>query len=346
MINLVSGNLLEAQTEALVNTVNCVGVMGKGIALQFKQAFPDNFEDYSQACNKGKVRIGKMFVYRTDRMFHPKYIINFPTKRHWKAKSRLEDIELGLKDLVKVIKDLNIKSIAVPPLGSGLGGLNWEEVKSRILKVLDGFPDVEVLLYEPKGAPKSDKIPIATSKPNMTRGRALLIRLLDIYRSQGYRHNLLEIQKLMYFLQEAGEKLRLKFKKNNYGPYAENLHHVLQRIDGHYIRGYGDRSGKSEVYLLEKAVEEAESFLKSDDDAQSRLDSVARLIRGFETPYGMELLATVYWVAKETPEDVKDPDRVIRKIQEWSPRKKFKMHPQHITKALKRLEQENWLRAA
>jgi len=346
MINLVSGNLLEAQTEALVNTVNCVGVMGKGIALQFKQAFPDNFEDYSQACNKGKVRIGKMFVYRTDRMFHPKYIINFPTKRHWKAKSRLEDIELGLKDLVKVIKDLNIKSIAVPPLGSGLGGLNWEEVKSRILNVLDDFPDVEVLLYEPKGAPKSDKIPIATSKPNMTRGRALLIRLLDIYRSQGYRHNLLEIQKLMYFLQEAGEKLRLKFKKNNYGPYAENLHHVLQRIDGHYIRGYGDRSGKFEVYLLEKAVEEAESFLKSDDDAQSRLDSVARLIRGFETPYGMELLATVYWVAKETPEDVKDPDRVIRKVQEWSPRKKFKMYPQHITKALKRLEQENWLRAA
>jgi len=164
MIHLVSGNLLEAQTEALVNTVNCMGIMGKGIALQFKQAFPDNFNDYSQACSKGKVRIGKMFVYRTDSMFHPKYIINFPTKRHWKAKSRLEDIELGLKDLVRIIKDLNIKSIAVPPLGSGLGGLNWGEVKSRILDALDNVPDVRVLLYEPKGAPKSDKIPIATTK--------------------------------------------------------------------------------------------------------------------------------------------------------------------------------------
>ena len=215
MIHLVSGNLLEAETEALVNTVNCVGVMGKGIALQFKQAFPDNFKDYAQACDKGKVRMGRMFVYRTDRMFHPKYIINFPTKRHWKAKSRLEDIELGLKDLMRVIKDLGIKSIAVPPLGSGLGGLNWEEVKRKIIDSFDGVLDVEVLLYEPKGAPKSDEIPIATSKPRMTRGRALLVKLLDIYRSQGYRHNLLEIQKLMYFLQEAGEKLRLKFKKYN-----------------------------------------------------------------------------------------------------------------------------------
>ena len=346
MIQLSSGNLFEAQTEALVNTVNCVGVMGKGIALQFKQAFPENFKDYAQACNKGKVRIGKMFVYRTDSMFHPKYIINFPTKRHWKVTSRLEDIELGLKDLVKILKDLNIKSIAVPPLGSGLGGLNWEEVKGQIIDAFDDIPGVEIILYEPKGAPKSDKIPIATSKPKMTRGRALLIRLLDIYRSQGYRHNLLEIQKLMYFLQETGEKLRLKFKKHNYGPYAENLHHVLQRIDGHYIRGYGDRSGKYEVYLLEGAIGEADSFLKNDEDARKRLDSVARLIRGFETPYGMELLATVYWVTKESPEVAKDPDLVIIKVQEWSPRKKFRMRPQHITKALNRLKQENWLKAA
>ena len=346
MIHLVSGNLLEAETEALVNTVNCVGVMGKGIALQFKQAFPDNFKDYAQACDKGKVRMGRMFVYRTDRMFHPKYIINFPTKRHWKAKSRLEDIELGLKDLMRVIKDLGIKSIAVPPLGSGLGGLNWEEVKRKIIDSFDGVLDVEVLLYEPKGAPKSDEIPIATSKPRMTRGRALLVKLLDIYRSQGYRHNLLEIQKLMYFLQEAGEKLRLKFKKYNYGPYAENLHHVLQRIDGHYIRGYGDRSGKSEVYLLEGVIKEADLFLKNDKDAQKRLDSVARLIRGFETPYGMELLSTVYWVAKESPEVAKDSDIVIREVQQWSPRKKFRMRPQHINKALNRLKQEKWLMAA
>ena len=156
MIIVVSGNLLEAKADALVNTVNCVGVMGKGIALQFKQAFPENFKDYARACDIGEVRAGKMFVHRTERMFHPKYIINFPTKRHWKAKSKLEDIELGLKDLVRVITELNIRSIAVPPLGSGLGGLNWEEVKRRIIDAFDEIPDVEVLLYEPKGAFQSE----------------------------------------------------------------------------------------------------------------------------------------------------------------------------------------------
>lgn len=173
-----------------------------------------------------------------------------------------------------------------------------------------------------------------------------MISLLDIYGSQGYRHSLLEIQKLMYFLQESGEKLQLSFERHNYGPYAENLHHVLQRIDGHFIRGYGDRSGKFEIYLLEGALEEANSYLKKDDDAQKRLASVARLIRGFETPYGMELLATVHWVANNTPEAAKFPELIVKKVQEWSPRKKFKMRPQHITKALKRLTQEHWLNVA
>lgn len=346
MIKSVTGNLLKAEAEALVNTVNCVGVMGKGIALQFKQAFPENFKEYEKECKNGKMRIGKNFVFNTGKLFPPKYIINFPTKRHWKGKSKLDDIKKGLNDLVKVVRDLKIKSIAIPPLGSGLGGLNWADVRSLIVDSFANMYDVEVLLYEPKGAPASDKITIATTKPNMTRGRALLIRLLDIYRSQGYRHNLLAIQKLMFFLQETGEKLKLKFKKHHYGPYAENLHHVLQRIDGHYIRGYGDRSGKSEVYLLDNAVKEAKIFLENDTEAQKKLEAVAQLIRGFETPYGMELLSTVYWVAKESPEVAKNPDIVIKKIQEWSPRKKQIMKPQHINKALKRLKQESWLKAA
>ena len=166
MIKVAEGNLLEAKADALVNTVNCVGVMGKGIALQFKQAFPDNCQEYEKACKKGRVRIGRMFVHNQNDIFYPKYIINFPTKRHWKTKSRLEDIESGLKDLVKQAKKLDIKSIAVPPLGSGLGGLDWRDVKPLIVKAFDELPDTEVLLYEPKGAPKADEIPISTSKPN------------------------------------------------------------------------------------------------------------------------------------------------------------------------------------
>jgi len=287
-----------------------------------------------------------MFIHQTNEIFYPKYIINFPTKRHWKAKSRLEDIELGLIDLITVIKKFNIQSIAVPPLGAGLGGLNWNDVKSRIIKSVEELPSIEVYLYQPKGAPRADKIRVSTAKPKMTKGRALLINLLELYKSQGYRHSLLEIQKLMYFMQESGEKLRLNFVRNQYGPYAENLHHVLQRIDGHYIRGYGDRSSKSEIYLLKGAIEDARSFLYKDENAKRKLDSVSRLIKGFETPYGMELLATVHWVAKESPEVVKDPETATNMVQEWSLRKKFKMKPQHIKKAWQRLKNEQWLTAA
>ncbi len=346
MIKFKKGNLLEAKAEALVNTVNCVGIMGKGVALQFKQAFPKNFDEYAKVCQKGELRIGRMFVHKRDEMFYPKYIINFPTKRHWKGRSRLEDLELGLKDLTKKVLELKIKSIAIPPLGSGLGGLNWEDVKERIVKAFKKLPDVEVLMYEPRGAPKPDKIRISTSRPEMTRGRALLIRLLEIYRNQGYRHTLLEIQKLMFFLQEAGEKLKLRFIHQKYGPYADNLNHVLQRIDGHFIRGYGDRSGRSEIYLFKEAIDEAKTFLEKDKNANERLELVSRLIQGFETPYGMELLATVYWVANEFPQAAKDQDIAIKKIQDWSFRKKFKMKPQHIKKAWERLRSEKWLKAA
>lgn len=199
---------------------------------------------------------------------------------------------------------------------------------------------------EPKGSPKVDRIRISTTKPNMTKGRALLIKLLEIYRSQGYRHSLLEIQKLMYFMQVTGEQLRLNYSKNQFGPYAENLHHVLQRIDGHFIRGYGDRSAQPEIYLIEGIADEAQSVIEKDAETKERLEAVARLIKGFETPCGMELLATVHWVAKESPEAAADPELVVEKVQSWSSRKKYKMKPRHIKKAWTRLKDENWLDAA
>ena len=125
MIEFKRGDILKEEAEAIVNTVNCVGVMGRGIALQFKNTFPDNFKVYAEACKKQEVQPGHMFVYSTDKFTNPRYIINFPTKRHWRGNSRIEDIESGLKDLVDVIHKYDIKSLAIPPLGSGLGGLEW-----------------------------------------------------------------------------------------------------------------------------------------------------------------------------------------------------------------------------
>jgi O-acetyl-ADP-ribose deacetylase (regulator of RNase III) len=343
MIELTRGNLLQSDAEAIVNTVNCVGVMGKGIALQFKQAFPANYEAYAKACKNKEVKLGRMFLFPRNTLVNPKYIVNFPTKGHWRSKSKIEDIEKGLEDLKRVIRKNGIKSIALPPLGSGLGGLSWPMVKKRIEEAFTELPDVTVFLYEPKGAPNPDQITVQTKKPNMTRGRALLIRLLKSYGSIGYRHSLLEVQKLMYFMQETGEPLKLRYQQHQFGPYADNLNHVLQHIDGHYIRGYGDRSRQAQIYLLPGAYEEAISFLEKDKEAESHLQKVEKLIRGFETPYGMELLSTVHWVAKTDKETCSNLDKIVEKVQKWTQRKKMIMKPLHIKKAWERLASNQWL---
>ena len=343
MIKLTPGNMLKADVEALVNTVNCVGVMGKGIALQFKQAFRDNFQAYANACRKGEVKPGLVFIFPTDRMINPKYIINFPTKRHWKEKSKLEYIEQGLNALIKEVRRLGIKAIAIPPLGCGYGGLKWPVVRNLIETAFNQLPDVQVLLFEPRGTPEAESMPIDPKKPSLTRARALLIKLLEQYAIPGYRLSLLEIQKLSYFLQVAGEPLRLKYVKQKYGPYAENLHFVLQRLEGHYIRGYGDRSAKTSIRLLSNACEEADTFLAEDTEAFQRLDRVGRLIEGFETPYGMELLSSVYWVAAAEDEPAKTAEQAVEQIFTWNVHKSKTFKASHVHKAWQRLKEQDWL---
>ncbi|NGO90305.1 MULTISPECIES: type II toxin-antitoxin system antitoxin DNA ADP-ribosyl glycohydrolase DarG [unclassified Halomonas] len=345
MIETTQGNLLEADAEALVNTVNCVGVMGKGIALQFKQAFPENFSLYARVCKEGGMLPGKMLVFETGDMVNPKYIINFPTKRHWKGKSKMEDIDAGLVDLVAQIKHYRIRSIAIPPLGAGLGGLNWADIKPRIEQAFADLPDVRVLMFEPKGAPPVEQMPVRTKRPKMTPGRALLIRLLDLYGRQGYRHSLLEVQKLAYFLQAAGEPMRLQFTAHHLGPYADNLNHALQRMEGHFIRGYGDRSGNAEIRLMPGALEEAQAFLENNSEAEHHLERVKALIEGFETPYGMELLSTIHWIVTHEPDNASSLEHLSERVAAWNHRKKQLMKPKHIHKAYARIEQQGWASA-
>ena len=211
MAKLMTGNLLEADVEALVNSVNTVGIMGKGVALQFRQAFPENFRAYQRACKRNQVQPGTMLVLPTATLANPRYIINFPTKRHWRQKSRIDDIRLGLTDLIAVVKRLSIRSIALPPLGCGNGGLEWSEVRPLIEKAFESLTEVEVLLYEPVGAPDPSMMPVATARPNMTPGRAGLLGVLGGYVVPGYRLALLEIHKLAYFLQTGGRAFRVEF---------------------------------------------------------------------------------------------------------------------------------------
>jgi len=343
MIETKHGNILEADAEALVNTVNCVGVMGKGVALQFKQAFPENFKQYERACRAKEVQPGHMFTVPTGKSSNPLFIVNFPTKRHWKGNSRLEDIKAGLGALIKEVERLRIHSIAIPPLGCGNGGLDWSHVKPLIESAFAELPSVRVLLFEPQVAPEASNMPVATRRPEMTRSRALLVQLMDIYRERGYKLTKLEIQKLAYFLQEAGEMLRLRYEKHKYGPYADNLNHTLQHIEGHYIRGYGDRSNRAAIHPLPEGVETASAFLAAAPDVAERLKKVSRLIEGFETPYGLELLATVHWVVKSEPLAVTNDFDAIQRVQRWSSRKRQIFKPEHIRKAWQRLKDEHWL---
>ena len=344
MIEYKTGNIFQEDMEALVNTVNCVGFMGRGISLQFKKAWPENFKAYAAACRRNEVQPSKMFVFETGRLTNPRYIINFPTKRHWRGKSRLEDIESGLRALVEEIRRRNIRSIALPPLGSGLGGLVWSEVRKRIEQALGTMADVRVVVFEPSEKPLLPASMRRGKVPTMTPGRAALVGLMERY-LRGLLDpfvSLLELHKLMYFMQEAGEPLRLRFAKGPYGPYAENLRHVLNTTEGYFTSGYGaggDQPNKV-IELVPGALEDARLVLSKRSKTRERLERVANLVDGFESPHGLELLATVHWiVTREHP--VSETD-LVERFYAWDERKRRFSRAQ-IMLAARVLKENGWI---
>jgi O-acetyl-ADP-ribose deacetylase (regulator of RNase III) len=344
MIEYRTGDILSDDAEALVNTVNCVGIMGRGIALQLKNAFPENFRFYKLACDRKEVQPGRMLVYENDKLNNPRFIINFPTKRHWRGKSRMEDIEAGLRTLIAEIKVRNVHSIAIPPLGSGLGGLDWRAVRRRIEHALNGLDDVRVVVYEPNGTPDACDMVISRPAPKMTPSRAALIVLIDQY-LRGLLDpfvTLLEVHKLMYFMQEAGQKLRLRYVKAPYGPYADNLRHVLKEIEGYWVSGYADGGDApdKQLELVPGAVPEAKAVLDQDEQTRRRFDRVANLVEGFETPFGLELLSTVHWIANKN--DAATVQEVINQTYSWNERKR-QFSPQQIKLALQILSEKQWV---
>ena len=348
MITYKTGDILTETAEALVNTVNCVGVMGRGIALQFKRAFPNNFKAYAARCERNQVRPGQVYVFETGTFVLPHYIVNFPTKRHWRGKSRIEDIESGLESLVQEIRSRRIRSIAIPPLGSGLGGLPWHCVRTRMEAVLGALDEVEIVIFEPGGGPADVRTNRSRDVPKLTPGRAALVELLDRY-LLGLLDpfvTLLEVHKLMYFMQAAGEPLKLRFTKGTYGPYADNLRHVLHAIEGHFVFGYadgGDAPGR-QLRLVPGALEDARTFLADKAYTQRRFESVSELVDGFESPFGLELLSTVHWTAEYDAES-HNPDEIIRNTYSWSERKK-QFSPRQIELALGVLADKGWLTSA
>ena len=330
MIYYTQGNLLEADVEALVNTVNTVGVMGKGIALMFKERFPKNMDAYAQACKKGKVITGKMFVTATDELVGPQWVVNFPTKQHWRSKSKMEWIEEGLQDLRRLIIDNKIKSIAIPPLGSGHGGLDWQDVKPKIIDALSDIEDVNIWVYEP--TKKYQNVVKKTGVKKLTPARAIVAELIRRYWILGMECSLLEIQKLAWFLQRVIQaeglknELKLNFEASNYGPYANNLDHLLNALDGSYLKAdkrIPDSDPLDVIAFNDEKKVLVEAYLSSEGkDYLPALEKASEIINGFESPFGLELLSTVDWLL--TKEGCEPTLESIKKgIANWSAGKKW-----------------------
>jgi len=304
MLTFTKGNLLEARTEALVNTVNTVGVMGKGIALMFKERFPDNFRLYSAACKAGEVQTGQMYVTTVSELDGPRWIVNFPTKRHWKGKSRMEWIVDGLHDLRRFLVESKAKSVAMPPLGSGNGGLEWNDVRAQIEMALGGL-DTKIIVFEP--TPKYQNVAKRSGVENLTPARALIAELVRRYWVLGMECSMLEIQKLAWFMERSMESLNpdnnplnLQFVAHRYGPYANRLDHLLNDLDGSYLhcdKRISDAGPSDVIWFDDDRKDYLQTYLKSEaKEYLPALEATASLIDGFESPYGMELLATVDWL--------------------------------------------------
>lgn len=305
MITFQKGNLLDAPVEALVNTVNTVGVMGKGIALMFKEAFPENFRAYEEASKRGDVRIGHMFVTESSRLAGPRWIINFPSKKHWRNPSKLEWITEGLADLRRVVVEKGIRSVALPPLGCGNGGLDWAEVRQEIERVLASLGDVEVLVFEP--TEKYQNVAKPTGVQKLTPARAMMAEMVWRYWVVGNGCTYLEVQKLGWFLERMVNRLtlpnpfKLQFTADRYGPYSDRLRHLLNGLDGSYLhcdKRLSDAGPSDTIWFDEGRRAFLELYLRQEEQRTLLpvLDRTAALIDGFESPLGMELLATVDWL--------------------------------------------------
>lgn len=312
MITFLQGNLLEAPVDALVNTVNTVGVMGKGIALMFKEAFPENFRAYEEACKRKEIKVGQMFVTENVALRGPHWLINFPTKKHWRQPSKLEWIVDGLKDLRRVIEEKNIRSVALPPLGCGHGGLDWSEVRPEIERALGSMESVEIVVFEP--TPKYQNVAKSTGVTKLTPARALVAEMVRRYWVLGIECTYLEVQKLCWFLERTIRQLGiedpmdLRFAADKYGPYSDRLRHLLNGLDGSYLhcdKRLSDAGPSDTIWFDEERRAYVDLYLKQSEHRPllEVLDRTAELIDGFESPLGMELLATVDWlIARENCE--------------------------------------------
>ena len=342
MIIFTEGNMMTSSAEALVNTVNTVGVMGKGIALQFKEEFPTNFATYKTACSTGELVPGKLLITRDKNVAkEEKIIVNFPTKLHWRNPSKYEYIKDGLTELVKTIQEYQIKSIAIPPLGCGNGGLDWDVVKKMIQEALSDL-NTEIYVYEPnKDIKKTLQTSTTTKEISLTPASGLIAYAMYYYDSIGENCSLFVANKLAYFLKRNGAKplARIKFKPHHYGPYSRQVDHIVYDLNGRYVQGCEQMNATAFEPLTmqhERRCEISKYVRTLDQKEQDCLKSVIKLISGFESTLALEVLASVDYIRHANPGI--SLDDTITEIHHWSERKNKLFKDEYIQIAYEHLD--------
>jgi O-acetyl-ADP-ribose deacetylase (regulator of RNase III) len=321
MIKYITGNILESNAQALINTVNTIGVMGKGIALQFKKAYPANFKAYSDACKHGQINVGKLFI-TNDRNLNSgeKIIVNFPTKKDWRKPSEYSYIEEGLNDLVNLIKTNQIKSIAIPPLGAGNGGLEWERVKKIIEQKLSHL-DIDIFVYEPTAQIIEY---LKKERVKLTDARALLLYVLYDLIKNGEFVSEFSSEKVCYFLQRFGAKkyFKLEFEPNFFGPYSGKVRFVLNALNGSYIMGYSDMNKKpfEPLTMVADGYETVKNHVENNPELLEIAQNTINFLNGFYSDFALELLSSIDYISVQN--GTMNKQIVTIKLEEWSDRKR------------------------
>lgn len=334
MITYLQGNLFSLfnKVDAITNTVNCVGVMGKGIALEFKNRFPINYKEYRIKCASKELTIGQSFVYEIPSHLQTKYIINFPTKKHWRNPSKVEYIEQGLDNLTTLIAEYKIKSIAMPALGCGNGNLDWKVVKPIIEEKLSHLKDVNIIVFEPSIQDKQ-QTKQESKRPRLTKDRKKLLLLMNEYNTstKGPLLTYIEVNMLSYLLFFENEKMQFTLKSN--GPFLDEIKNIILLLSTYYIEPIPNLKPNlaTQIKILNTNIPSKQEILSDEHYLK-----VKHLIKGFETYNELLVLSVTHWFMFK--ENI-DTQYLLQTVYNWLQQNNHvEVERPLIQKALNRLE--------
>jgi O-acetyl-ADP-ribose deacetylase (regulator of RNase III) len=303
MIQFTTGDILKSEADCLINTVNCEGYMGKGIAYQFKLRFPENNKDYVNSCNKGTLDIGKLHYFVED----GKTIINFPTKDKWREKSKIDYIKKGLDELVKLISNLNVRVIAMPPLGCGNGGLNWNDVKGLIEEKLDYIKEeYDFIIYEPSTTYKQ----VSIVAPQLSISSLVLMKI----KMNSISFNSLRLQKTAFFTNFYLGEEYFKFDKYKFGPYAHSID-IISRSIREYQNFYNLKS-TIDTYAMVYKVLCSDKTTKTLDKLQPAIGKAANYVNNIKNDKTLEGVSTVLYLMQKNNNN--SSESIVKKFKDWS----------------------------